>query len=710
MTDSKSPSETVRAEGRIRLGPVRAVGLAAAIAAALFLHFIADGAPGRWLFDQYQVLAPRQAKASHVALILVDPESIRAHGPWPWPRGTLAELVTRIGESGARAIGIDAQFPEADRYNPEGIAKLYPRLPETAKAALRAQPTMDQLFAQEIGHFPVVLARSGIQPGSTDYDQAKVPGADAAPLDNVFSKPLPKEVLSFPRLTANIADLDDVAQGIGVINGPPESDGVVRRVPLAARVAGADMPGLAMELARVGSGQKTITPVLRNGKLTGFALGGTVVPADVDGRLRLHYSTHEQKAFAAGDILDAPPDPKRFAGKIVLIGLAAAGTADIVTTPVANRTYGVLVQAQAVDSILDGEGLVRPGWAHNAEWTGGIILALVILLAAPMLRGWLAFLAPAVIAATLALGSWFAYRYAGLLVDPVRPIVLGLATGGAVLVMLFVEAGRAQRRLSAALEEERIGVARSTGELNAARDIQLGMLPPRDQLRGLHPQVDLDALIEPARTVGGDLYHAMLLDDGRVCFVVGDVTGKGMPAALFMAVSKSQAQSMFSRHAKDLSRAMGELNAALSRDNSQEMFVTMLVGILDPATGRLDLCNAGHENPFRVSADGRVDELVLEGGPPLCVVDDFPYPAESVMLAPGDGIAIVTDGITEAQDPSGDFFGHQRMTRVLAGWTAGRPAATASEGLMAAVRGFEAGGEPSDDVTVLMLRWTGAAA
>jgi serine phosphatase RsbU (regulator of sigma subunit) len=172
-----------------------------------------------------------------------------------------------------------------------------------------------------------------------------------------------------------------------------------------------------------------------------------------------------------------------------------------------------------------------------------------------------------------------------------------------------------------------------------------------------------------------------------------------------MALSKALSKSVLLREQGDLGAAVTALNAEIARDNAQDMFVTMLVGVIDLASGRVELCNAGHENPLRIDAGGTVSEIALVGGPPLCVADGFPYEAEAIRLSPGEGIAIVTDGITEAQDPAGDFFGHARLAAVLERWRG--PASEAGDALLASVRAFEAGGESSDDVTVMALRWRG---
>ena len=177
--------------------------------------------------------------------------------------------------------------------------------------------------------------------------------------------------------------------------------------------------------------------------------------------------------------------------------------------------------------------------------------------------------------------------------------------------------------------------------------------------------VEIDAVLQPAKSVGGDLYDAFMIDKQRLCFLVGDVTGKGVPASLFMALSKALSRSLLMRPAMALDEALDGINAELSRDNGQAMAVSLLVGVLDLADGSLELCNAGHENPLLVDAQGAVRELRLEGGPALCVADGFPYPVERDRLEPGETLIVYTDGVTEAQNPAGDLFDREGAVKVL---------------------------------------------
>jgi PAS domain S-box-containing protein len=238
----------------------------------------------------------------------------------------------------------------------------------------------------------------------------------------------------------------------------------------------------------------------------------------------------------------------------------------------------------------------------------------------------------------------------------------------------------------------------------AAADIQAGMLLPRQALAALSPKVDIDAVLEPARNVGGDLFDAFLVGPDRLCFLVGDVTGKGMAASLFMALAKALSHSLLSRMPDDLAGAFAAIEAELDRNNGEAMALGLLAGVLDLSSGALTLCNAGHENPVLIRADGVVAELALEGGPPLCAGAGFAYACETHVLPPGATLVAVTDGVTEAQDPAGQLFGRARLRNALAAAPRGAALPATIDALVAAVRRFEGGEEPTDDLAALAIR------
>lgn len=238
----------------------------------------------------------------------------------------------------------------------------------------------------------------------------------------------------------------------------------------------------------------------------------------------------------------------------------------------------------------------------------------------------------------------------------------------------------------------------------AAGDIQAGMLLPRAALAALSGRAEVDAVLEPARSVGGDLYDAFKVGDDHLAFLVGDVTGKGVGASLFMALAKALSHSLITRKADRLGDAFRAIEAELERNNGEAMAMSLLAGVLNLDTGALALCSAGHENPLVVNADGTVAALEIDGGPPLCAGAGFAYQAELTRLEPGATLVAFTDGVTEAQDRSRQLFGQARLRQALAEAPRDGPLSALTDSLVARVRAFEAGGDPSDDLAILALR------
>ncbi|HET9763876.1 MAG TPA: PP2C family protein-serine/threonine phosphatase, partial [Casimicrobiaceae bacterium] len=214
--------------------------------------------------------------------------------------------------------------------------------------------------------------------------------------------------------------------------------------------------------------------------------------------------------------------------------------------------------------------------------------------------------------------------------------------------------------------------------------------------------------LQPARSVGGDLYDAFMADPRRLFVAVADVSGKGLGAALFMAAVKSHLKSAALRGG-GLGEVLTHAQEAIAVENPEQLFVTAFAAALDLETGMLEYANAGHEPPLLVRRDGAVERLGSSGAPPLCVVDDFAYPTERAALLPGDALLAFTDGATEAMNASGEFFGAARLYEAVASLPARSDPATLVEHVRATVERFAGGAEAADDVTLLALRWEGPA-
>ncbi len=259
------------------------------------------------------------------------------------------------------------------------------------------------------------------------------------------------------------------------------------------------------------------------------------------------------------------------------------------------------------------------------------------------------------------------------------------------------------------MEQATAARERVEGELSAARDIQAGMLPRVFPPFPGRTDIDIFALLESAKQVGGDLYDYALIDRDRLFFVVGDVSGKGVPAALFMAMTTTlfKANALSAETAGEL---MARVNAELARDNAAQMFVTAVCGILDLRTGAVQYSDGGHEAPFVRRADGRLERLPKLPGIALGIFDDAEFATGRFELAPGDALVLFTDGVSEAANLDDDLFTVARIETALSTAEARKTARHLAEGLAEDVRVFVGEAPQSDDIAILVVRYEGAAA
>ncbi|MEO7031156.1 MAG: PP2C family protein-serine/threonine phosphatase [Herbaspirillum sp.] len=241
-------------------------------------------------------------------------------------------------------------------------------------------------------------------------------------------------------------------------------------------------------------------------------------------------------------------------------------------------------------------------------------------------------------------------------------------------------------------------------ELEIARKMQLSILPRQFKPRN---GLELHATMLPAKEIGGDFYDFFSLDENRVALVVADVSGKGVPAAFFMAVSRTllRAIAQFNDHP---GHCLAQLNDLLAADNDELMFVTLFYAIFDTRDGSLIYANAGHNRPYLLRADGRVEVVPGTGGIALAVMNGVVFREGSLTLEPGDGLFLYTDGITEACGPGNLLYGDQRLVTALHQLRT-LPVREIPAKMVALIKEFEAGGAQADDITCLMARYQGHA-
>jgi sigma-B regulation protein RsbU (phosphoserine phosphatase) len=255
------------------------------------------------------------------------------------------------------------------------------------------------------------------------------------------------------------------------------------------------------------------------------------------------------------------------------------------------------------------------------------------------------------------------------------------------------------------LQETTAAKERIESELKIAHDIQMSMVPKIFPPFPHRREFDVHAILVPAKEVGGDFYDFFFIDEDHLCFAIGDVSGKGVPASLFMAVTITLLKASTSRGSSP-DEILSRLNEEICRDNSSCMFVTLFTAILDIRTGRVEYSNGGHNLPYLLS-DGQIQPLDNTGGMVLGAMEGVKYARNGMVLQPGDKLLLYTDGVTEAMDERENLFSERRLEEFLASVDNASPDDLTS-GLVSEVRRFAAGAAQSDDITILALRYWGA--
>jgi len=237
-------------------------------------------------------------------------------------------------------------------------------------------------------------------------------------------------------------------------------------------------------------------------------------------------------------------------------------------------------------------------------------------------------------------------------------------------------------------------------ELSVARALQSSILPAAFPARA---ECDGTARMTPATTMGGDFYDFIELPDARIGIVMADVSGKGVPAAFFMAVSRTSLREQASHHSTP-GACLAQTNDVLCGQNPLDLFVTVFYAILDPATGVLCYANGGHNPPLIARADGAIESLDGEGGLVLGVMPGVSYPEHTMQLRPDDRLVLYTDGITEAFNPANEAYGLERLVAEILAHRAGS-SHTLVERICGSVTHFAGTAPQSDDITLTALKW-----
>jgi len=391
-------------------------------------------------FDLYQVLRPREQTSRPVVIVDIDEDSLKAIGQWPWPRTTIADLVTRITELGAVTIGFDVIFAEPDRMSPAVAEHSFRGIDADTRAKLDSLPSNDEVLAAAIRQSRVIVGQAGAATATPESPAEMalqtgfaVRGPDPAPY-----------VVTFPGLLRNVLPIEQAAAGRGLFSINPENDGIVRRVPVIMEAQGALVPSLSMEMLRVVSQSSAILVRVDEAGVQAVAVPGLEVPTDRNGQLWVHFNKHDPARFvSAKDILQGHVPADRMRGRLVIIGTSAIGLLDLKTTPVEAAMPGVEVHAQILESVLTKSLLVNPNYAIGAELAAAVLIGLIIIVAAPMLSATVVVLLGAALIAGLIGFSLYLFVEDNLLIDFTYPLISSWLI---YLVLTFVNYFREQKQ------------------------------------------------------------------------------------------------------------------------------------------------------------------------------------------------------------------------------------------------------------------------
>lgn len=423
---------------------------------------VADPAPIAQMrlavFDTYQRIKPRRYEAAPVRVVDIDNESLARIGQWPWPRTKIAALVEHLTAMGAATIAFAVIFAEPDRTSPARVMTAWPQTSDIRRLAgtLSKLPDHDDLLADAISVAPVVVGFAPESSAETPPPPAKFGFAYSG------SNPTPS-LEDHVSAIANLPRLQEAASGSGSLATGVDPDGLVRRIPLVVRIADNIYPSLGVEALRVAQGATTIiakssdagdTSSNRYAYLTDLKIGGYAIPTGTQGEVWLHFtrSVPERTVSAWRVFEDNPASLKpKMEGHIVVVGASATGLQNSKATPLNPLEAGAVIHAQALEQMLLGRFLQRPGWAGGLEiiivvLLYGISASLLVLGSGLLLGG----LASAIAIVSIWSASWIAFSRAGMLLDPLYPTLSVLLIVLIVSSLQYLTSEQERRRVRAA--------------------------------------------------------------------------------------------------------------------------------------------------------------------------------------------------------------------------------------------------------------------
>ena len=659
-----------------RIGIARGVGVALLCWVLIcLLHLSGTFEPSDLnLLDLRYRMRGVQAASDAMAIIEVDDATIEAYGDWPLPRDQYALLISALGDAGAGAIGIDLLFLGNDKYDPR----------------------FDQLLALVTeGHDNVVHAIT-FSPEHARSEEGIGDGHQYTEiLETHGTRDTGIRAFDAERVTLPYEDLIRSSKSLGHVLVMVDPDGVVRRVPVFVRYREVLYPCLGLSVTALSQGRRTgpWARAVPGGALIEQEDGGKgFVPIDRDGAARIDFAG-ERAAFkhiysmlevlqwhAAGDSARLA---EAFKNRTIVVGATAVGqiATDLGATPFSPATPLLFVHANAVNSFLTGRFLSRPNPVLYLAILGGLSILLGWLIACTRILKALVVIFVCLVGVS---GITYVLFLKGIEIPPTAGLALPPLIYAALQSFRFVFVERKVRRRRM--------------ELQVASAVQRRLLPTEPpEIQGL----DVHGINIPALEVGGDYYDWIVLRDGSLAVAVGDVCGKGIPAALLMAHLEA------SFHAEVKDGVPGEtvlqaMNRSLHRSVEPGHFATFLLAIVPGSGNSLLLCNGGH-NPAVLVHDGRV-EMSTCRGLALVILEDAEYEEERRPWSKGDILILYSDGVTECTWRD-EMYGEVRLRDLVAELSVMTlSAAEIGQAILDDLSSFSHGHLESDDVTLVVVK------
>ena len=580
-----------------------------------------------WLFDRLLVLEHSIFGAKlapvEVWVVAIGDRSVNTSQGWPWPRSRYADLLDALDQQKPAAVALDIVFVKRSTYGPEDEILLF---------SLHNTPALTLAHFMTTDDYATNLSREDMEPlAFRDFDDARLTSSRIVETDEW--------------LLPSAGEIDSLARQHGFVNDDWTDDLVVRRGPLFVRHDNlvATSFAAATTLAYL---KRQDQSVHVEEDATGFRISGEIsvhAPLDAEGMSRPRFRPpNEERRIEASVLINPSNGLPDLEGDIVLVGVDALGVRDVGQTAF-GQSSGVEIHAQTIESLLAGTMLGRPVGLQHWELVAAIIVGILLIAYLPRISLYQASLVTMGITIATSCVALVALRSHDILIDSLPSIGMALTLFLGKTWSHFDEVK--QRRQEA---DQRL--RQLEAEMRAARAIQLAILPATDQVAGLPPSVSLDAAFVQARFVGGDFYDTIMVKDGRLFFIVADVSGKGPEGAFFMAIAKAFIQSVALGSDGDPGMVLRVAEREIMRNNPKQLFVTAVAGLLDPRSGDLTLCNAGHPPPLYVSRDGRASILETRPCPPVGMVPSTEFVTSSHHLKAGDQLLAFTDGLSELLD------------------------------------------------------------